>query len=82
MILSVPNMTCGHCKAKVEAAIQEVGGKAVVSLEDHEVEVNGLPGAVFTLDGAPVALLCPTASDDGLTRLMWVMNAEKLADFA
>ncbi|RDH12476.1 hypothetical protein DVB88_07395 [Tsukamurella pulmonis] len=46
------------------------------------VEVNGLPGAVFTLDGAPVALLCPTASDDGLTRLMWVMNAEKLADFA
>lgn len=43
MILSVPNMTCGHCKAKVEAAIQEVGGKAIVSLEDHEVEVNGLP---------------------------------------
>lgn len=43
MILSVPDMTCGHCKAKVESAIQEVGGKAVVSLEDHEVEVNGLP---------------------------------------
>ena len=46
------------------------------------VEVNGLPGAVFTHDGAPVALLCPTASDGGFTRLMWVMNPEKLADFA
>lgn len=46
------------------------------------VEVNGLPGAVFFADGAPVALLCPTASDAGLTRLMWVMNPEKLADFA
>ncbi|WP_169583322.1 copper chaperone CopZ [Rhodobacter capsulatus] len=43
MILSVPNMTCGHCKASVEAAITEVGGKALVSLEDREVEVNGLP---------------------------------------
>ncbi len=45
MILSVPNMTCGHCKAAVEAAIVEVGGKALVSLEDREVEVNGLPEA-------------------------------------
>lgn len=43
MILSVPGMTCGHCKAKVEAAIQEVGGRALVSIEDREVEVNGLP---------------------------------------
>lgn len=45
MILSVPNMTCNHCKASIEAAITEVGGKAVVSLPDREVEVNGLPEA-------------------------------------
>ena len=45
MILSIPTMTCGHCKAAVEAAITEVGGKAIVSLEDREVEVNGLPEA-------------------------------------
>ncbi len=45
MILSVPNMTCGHCKAAVENAVIEVGGKAIVSLEDHEVEVSGLPEA-------------------------------------
>ncbi|SIS55125.1 heavy-metal-associated domain-containing protein [Phaeovulum vinaykumarii] len=45
MILSVPNMTCGHCKAAVEAAIEEVGGKAEVNLEDREVEISGLPEA-------------------------------------
>ena len=46
------------------------------------VEANGLPAGVLEVDGAPVALLCPTASDDGLTRLMWVMNAEKLTGFS
>lgn len=45
MILSVPNMTCGHCKKAVEAAIEEVGARAKVSLEDREVEVSGLPEA-------------------------------------
>lgn len=45
MIYSVPNMTCGHCKAAVEAAIEEVGGKADVYLEDREIEVSGLPQA-------------------------------------
>ncbi|PCD75628.1 heavy-metal-associated domain-containing protein [Pseudothioclava arenosa] len=45
MILSIPNMTCGHCKKAVEAAIEEVGGKAEVFLEDREVEVGGLPEA-------------------------------------
>lgn len=45
MIYSVPNMTCGHCKAAVEAAIEEVGGKADVYLDDREVEVEGLPEA-------------------------------------
>ncbi|MBN2740436.1 MAG: heavy-metal-associated domain-containing protein [Rhodobacteraceae bacterium] len=45
MIYSVPNMTCGHCKAAIEAAIEEVGGRADVYLEDREVEVAGLPPA-------------------------------------
>ncbi|KEO60993.1 heavy-metal-associated domain-containing protein [Thioclava indica] len=45
MIYSVPNMTCGHCKAAIEAAIEEVGGRADVYLEDREVEVSGLPPA-------------------------------------
>ncbi|MEX1660977.1 heavy metal-associated domain-containing protein [uncultured Thioclava sp.] len=45
MIYSVPNMTCAHCKAAIEAAIEEVGGRADVYLEDREVEVSGLPPA-------------------------------------
>lgn len=45
MILSIPNMTCGCCKKAVEAAIEEVGGKAEVFLDDREVEVAGLPEA-------------------------------------
>ena len=45
MILSIPNMTCGHCKKAVEAAIEEVGGKATVFLEDREIEISGLPEA-------------------------------------
>ncbi|TQS71556.1 heavy-metal-associated domain-containing protein [Rhodobacteraceae bacterium] len=43
MILSIPNMTCGHCKSAVEKAIEEVGGRADVFLEDKEAEVSGLP---------------------------------------
>ncbi|MFC3060079.1 heavy-metal-associated domain-containing protein [Paenirhodobacter populi] len=43
MILSVPDMTCEQSRASVEAAITEVGGRAIVSLEDREIEVNGLP---------------------------------------
>ncbi|KEP69069.1 heavy metal transporter [Thioclava dalianensis] len=45
MIYSVPNMTCAHCKAAIESAIEEVGGKADVYLEDLEIEVSGLPEA-------------------------------------
>ncbi|GAA1096773.1 sigma-70 family RNA polymerase sigma factor [Tsukamurella spumae] len=67
------------------AVARFVAGFSVRFMSDASariVEVNGLPGAVFTLDGAPVALLSPTASDAGLTRLMWVMNPEKLGEFA
>ncbi|TWS26429.1 sigma-70 family RNA polymerase sigma factor [Tsukamurella sputi] len=46
------------------------------------VEANGLPAGVLELDGAPLAIVCPTADEDGFTRLMWVMNPAKLADFA
>lgn len=45
MILSVPNMSCGHCKKAIEAAIEEVGARAKVDLEAREVEVSGLPAA-------------------------------------
>lgn len=40
--LKVAGMTCGHCKAKVERALQEVSGTfgAAVFLEDGEAEVD------------------------------------------
>ncbi|MGX9296481.1 RNA polymerase sigma factor SigJ [Tsukamurella paurometabola] len=67
------------------AVARFVAGFSVRFMADasaRTVEVNGLPGAVFLVDGAPVALLCPTASEAGITRLMWVMNPAKLAGFA
>ena len=45
MIYSVPDMSCAHCKAAIEGAIEEVGGRARVSLERREIEVLGLPQA-------------------------------------
>lgn len=44
--LKVDGMTCGHCKAKVEQALQGVAGShgAAVFLEDGEAEVDFDPG--------------------------------------
>jgi RNA polymerase sigma-70 factor (TIGR02957 family) len=47
--------------------------------EIAEVEVNGLPAALVTRDGAAVTLLSLAASDQGIDRLLWVMNPAKLA---
>lgn len=57
MILSVPEMSCGHCKATIEAALSAVGGKARFDLENREIEVSGLPEATVlaALKGAGYA---------------------------
>jgi copper chaperone len=41
--LSVPDMSCGHCKATVEAALGAVplAGTIVVDLASRHVEVTG-----------------------------------------
>ena len=41
--LSVPDMTCGHCKASVETALSQIPGAApvTVNLGAKEVEVGG-----------------------------------------
>ncbi len=42
-VLSVPDMTCGHCKASVEAALSGIPGVQNVSVDlgTHRVEVRG-----------------------------------------
>lgn len=45
MKLSVPDMSCNHCKAAIEKAVTEAGGTATVDLERHEVIVDGLDPA-------------------------------------
>ena len=42
MQLSVPGMTCGHCKAAVETAIADAGGRATADLTRKTVEIKGL----------------------------------------
>jgi copper chaperone len=44
-LLSVPDMSCGHCKASVEAALSALPGAApiTVDLAKRQVTANGAP---------------------------------------
>lgn len=55
--LSVPDMSCGHCKASVEAALAGVpdAGAVRVDLASRTVEVEGpaaIPALLSALDAA------------------------------
>ena len=55
--LSIPDMSCGHCKATVEAALAAVAetGEIRVDLATRTVEVDGkaaLPALLSALDAA------------------------------
>ncbi len=55
--LSVPDMSCGHCKASVEAALASVPGTGAVrvDLASRTVEVDGaaaIPALLSALDAA------------------------------
>ena len=56
--LSIPEMSCGHCKAVVERAIagQDAGAKVAVDLDTHTVAVES---------AAPVAALIKARADEG-----------------
>ncbi|HBZ44415.1 MAG TPA: copper chaperone [Maritimibacter sp.] len=43
---SVPNMTCGHCKAKIEDAVLELDDGAILDfdMEAREVDVDSAAG--------------------------------------
>lgn len=52
-LLSVPDMTCGHCRASVESALAALpdAGKITVDLPARRVEVSG-PAAAETIIAA------------------------------
>lgn len=55
--LSVPDMSCGHCKASIEAALAAVPGTGAVrvDLASRSVEIDGsaaLPAVLAALDAA------------------------------
>lgn len=65
-LLSVPDMSCGHCKASVEEALARIPGTApvTVDLPGRQVEVGGsaAPDAlVKALDeiGFPARIVTP-----------------------
>ncbi|MFJ8008377.1 RNA polymerase subunit sigma-24, partial [Streptomyces fagopyri] len=45
------------------------------------VESNGTPAALISSQGHPMALLSLDASQDGIERLMWIMNPAKLEPY-
>lgn len=61
--LSVPDMTCGHCKATVEAALANVpgAGQVTVDLDARTVAVSG---------NAPVDALCAALEESGYPALL------------
>ena len=40
-VLSVPDMSCGHCKASVESALAPIAGKVEVDLAARRVTAEG-----------------------------------------
>ncbi|BFO17896.1 RNA polymerase sigma-70 factor [Streptomyces sp. KM77-8] len=45
------------------------------------VEANGRPAVLVSVDGDPMALLSIDVSADGIDRIMWVMNPDKLSPY-
>ena len=40
VVLSVPDMSCGHCVARIERALGEIGVSGLVDLETKTVSVK------------------------------------------
>jgi RNA polymerase sigma-70 factor (ECF subfamily) len=47
-------------------------------IEVREVEINSEPAIAIVADGEPVTILSICASGDGIARLFWLLNPEKL----
>ena len=42
---SVPDMSCGHCRASITEALAPLGAAPVFDMEKREIEVEGLAAA-------------------------------------
>lgn len=42
MEFHVPEMSCGHCKAAIEKAVEQAGGSVTVDLDARTVRIDGL----------------------------------------
>jgi len=40
VVLSVPDMSCGHCVARIRHALEEIGVSGLVDLDTKTVSVN------------------------------------------
>lgn len=40
VVLSVPDMSCGHCVARIQAALDEIGVGCTVDLDSRTVAVD------------------------------------------
>lgn len=51
--LSVPDMSCGHCKASIEAALAPLASKVTIDLPARRVTVEGIApeAAIAALSG-------------------------------
>ncbi|WP_297092496.1 heavy-metal-associated domain-containing protein [Thermococcus sp.] len=46
VVLKIPNMSCKHCVMRITKAIESVGAKGEVSLEEKKAVVEFDPGKV------------------------------------
>ncbi|NJE00929.1 heavy-metal-associated domain-containing protein [Thermococcus sp. JdF3] len=46
VVLKIPNMSCRHCVMRITKAIESVGAKGEVSLEEKKAVVHFDPGRV------------------------------------
>lgn len=52
--LSVPDMSCGHCRASIQAALAPLGATATFDQDRRQVQVSGPlapSAAIAVLDG-------------------------------
>lgn len=48
--LSVPDMSCGHCRASIEGALTPLGVSTSFDMENRRVTVTGPVAAQTTID--------------------------------